>query len=184
MENGTQTEPHWPEPGIFILQNITAWYRVLPGPQRNRYHCAGARVRAHWNLPVYLMLPCPILGLNYLIFPCSILNRISRTSRTPPPPCTSKIVTGLLPGNPLILQTWSRAGKDLTHSVVRFDVLPQGLQFRASGLPTPCWTPPPPSMPLNWCWAVQSSNLLQEGSQCRGQGEGGRESRGGVGRWI
>lgn len=90
------------------------------------------------NLPGCLMLPWMIPELNsLLIFPCPILDKISRTSwlslslSTPPPPWTSKIVTGLLPGKPLILHTWSKAGKDLTYWMVRFAVRPWGLQFCA-----------------------------------------------------
>ena len=88
------------------------------------------------NLPGCLMLPWMIPELNsLLIFPCPILDKISRTSwlslSTPPPSWTSKIVTGLLPGKPLILHTWSKAGQDLTHWMVRFAVHPWGLQFCA-----------------------------------------------------
>lgn len=168
--------------GIFIFQGTVAWWRVLPGPQERRCHCSGIRGIAYQKFAMSLMPPCPVWGLNSLIFPCPILDKISRTSSPflwhPPPPCTSKIVTGLLPRDSLILHTLSRSGKDLTYHMVRFDVLPYGLQFCVYDLPTSSGTPPLSSMPSNWCCRMFPYPV---GSQCREQAEGGRQTSNGIG---
>lgn len=123
---------------FFIPQDIAASRESYLGHSELRVVAQGPEVEPIRNSPMSSMLPRPTLGMNSPILSCSILDKVSRTSLTPPPPGTSKTVTGLLPGNLLMLHAWSRAGRDLTNHVVRFDVLPEGLQFRACDLPTSC----------------------------------------------
>lgn len=101
--------------GSFILQGTAAWWGDLPGPQEGRCHCAGTRGIAYQKLAVSLMPPCPIWGLNSLIFPCPILDKISRTcwlSDTPHHPVLLKLSLVCYLGifdSPYIVQIWKRS---------------------------------------------------------------------------
>lgn len=107
---------------VFLPQDSVGRWGVLPELQRSRRHCAMAGVRAHQKLVRVLDAAPPHLRSESSFFSCSILDKVSRTPLTPPPPCTSKIVPSLLPGDPLILHTWSRAGKDLMYFPVLYYV--------------------------------------------------------------
>lgn len=83
----------------------------------SKYCFVGTRVRAHQTFSNVLdgSRHASSDGLN-LDFPCPILDMFSRASlpshSEAPPPCTSKLATGLSPGVPLNLYSCSRAQKD------------------------------------------------------------------------